>query len=165
MNLAKWLIAGKSVMSGREAISYRVRKQFYLPKFGPARNPFTTGGETAPIAATASSVPVAPATKDLDAGAQKPPADAPPPRATKSRWARKLNPVSLFRAAPAGPGRTVVQPELSLDRVKVVHNDLSDADVDVVPIKSRPATAPEGVSRAKKPWELLGDRLLKATTL
>ena len=34
-----------------------------------------------------------------------------------------------------------MQAELSLDRVKVVHNDLSDADVEIVPIKSR--TAPE----------------------
>ena len=31
-----------------------------------------------------------------------------------------------------------VQAELSLDTVKVVHNDLRDSDVEVVPIKSRP---------------------------
>jgi hypothetical protein len=40
-----------------------------------------------------------------------------------------------------------VQPDLSLDAVKVVHNDLSDADVEVVPVKSRsaaPASVPSG---------------------
>ena len=30
----------------------------------------------------------------------------------------------------------MVQPEFSLERVKVVHNDLADADVEMVPVKS-----------------------------
>jgi hypothetical protein len=53
-----------------------------------------------------------------------------------------------------------VQPELSLDRVKVVHNDLSDVDVAVVPIKSR--TVPEAVEPMLPPahggdaWSRLG---------
>ena len=47
----------------------------------------------------------------------------------------------LARLGAGGAKRRVpaVQAELSLDSVKVVHNDLSDADVEVVPIKSRPA--------------------------
>jgi len=50
--------------------------------------------------------------------------------------------------------------------VKVVHNDLSDADVEVVPIKSRPAVAEiHDLSPAKKSWEILGERLLRATAL
>ena len=51
-----------------------------------------------------------------------------------------------------------MQAELSLDAVKVVHNDLSDADVEVVPIKSRPA-APERADAAagrRKSWEMSG---------
>jgi hypothetical protein len=45
-----------------------------------------------------------------------------------------------------------VQSELSLDSVKVVHNDLSDADVEVVPIKSRTAarSGRAGLPPAKK---------------
>jgi hypothetical protein len=66
--------------------------------------------------------------------------------------------------APSG-AHPAVQTELSLDTVKVIHNDLSDADVEVVPIKSRPAAAVPESPPAKKAWEYLGERLLKATAL
>jgi hypothetical protein len=81
----------------------------------------------------------------------------------------KFNPLSILRAAlPAGktgrqenaakgPRGTVTQTELSLDSVKVVHNDLSDVDVEVVPIKSR-ATVPD-LPAPKKSWEFVGERL------
>jgi hypothetical protein len=50
--------------------------------------------------------------------------------------------------------------------VKVVHNDLSDADVEVVPIKSHPAALEIPVlSPAKKSWEVLGEHLLRVTAL
>ncbi len=52
---------------------------------------------------------------------------------------------------------TATQTELSLDSVKVVHNDLSDVDVEVVPIKSR-SGAPE-LPAPKKSWEYVGERL------
>ena len=32
--------------------------------------------------------------------------------------------------------------EFTLEKVKVVHNDLTDAEVEVVPMKSRPAREP-----------------------
>ena len=79
-------------------------------------------------------------------------------------WASKLNPLSIVRPSPvARPETPAVQAELSLDTVKVLHNDLSDADVEVVPIKSRPA--PPDLPPARKSWEILGERLLKATAL
>ena len=40
MNLGKLLVAGKSIINGGEEISYRVNRRVYLPKFGPAQNPF-----------------------------------------------------------------------------------------------------------------------------
>jgi len=54
-----------------------------------------------------------------------------------------------------------------LDRVKVVHNDLSDADVEVVPIKSR--TAPEGEpaltpANGGDPWSRLGAKIFGIKT-
>jgi hypothetical protein len=49
-----------------------------------------------------------------------------------------------------------VQAELSLEKVKVVHNDLTDAEVEVVPIKSRPAVPV--VPSSEKSWEVLGER-------
>ena len=62
--------------------------------------------------------------------------------ARAQQWAAKINQLWAVakpapQAAPAGPMPNV-QPELlSLDAVKVVHNDLSDADVEVVPMKSQ----------------------------
>jgi hypothetical protein len=61
--------------------------------------------------------------------------------AWRSKWAAKLT--ALFSRAsgkPAkvtltGPARAHVQGELALDRIKVVRNDLSDADLEVVPAK------------------------------
>lgn len=79
----------------------------------------------------------------------------------------KFNPLSILRAAlpthkavhseNSGHGQRgmATQTELSLDAVKVVHNDLSDVDVEVVPIKSR-ASAPE---QPRKSWEFVGERL------
>jgi hypothetical protein len=68
-------------------------------------------------------------------------------------WTEKLNP---FRAPTtvAPEMKPAVQPEFSLDAVKVVHNDLTDADVEVVPMKSRSA-APAAMSSG-----FLGDRQL-----
>jgi hypothetical protein len=67
----------------------------------------------------------------------------PAARPRKKLWAGKINPLSLWRSFhPSAPKKTQrpLQAELSLDRVKVVHNDLTDADVEVVPIKSRTAS-------------------------
>jgi hypothetical protein len=49
--------------------------------------------------------------------------------------------------------------------VKVVHNDLSDADVKVVPIKSRTTRemAVPVLSPPTKPWEFLAERMFQAT--
>ena len=57
-------------------------------------------------------------------------------------WKDKLNP---FRAPePVAPPLTnAVQAELSLESVKVIHNDLADADIEIVPVKSRTAATPE----------------------
>jgi hypothetical protein len=101
---------------------------------------------------------------------RKLPAVAPqaqPVRATT--WVAKLNPTSLFRSAPVAVDKGVmaVQTELSLEKVKVVHNDLTDADVEIVPMKSRPApeSARADSSPAKRSWEVLGERIMKATAL
>lgn len=164
MKLGKLLFAGKSVVNGSETISYRQNKQVALPKFVSPKNPFAPSKTPAePAAVPAKTEETAPAL----AAAPKTPAIS---GASKSlaAWTTKLNPASLWSGqAPAQPKTLpAVQTELSLDSVKVVHNDLSDADVEVVPIKSRPA-APEApaLAPAKKSWEILGERLLRATAL
>ena len=101
-------------------------------------------------------------------------------------WLKKLNPLVWWEnrkpAAPpsAVPGfnKAPVQGELSLDNIKVMRNDLSDADVEVVPMTARPpkvatpvgppigamgaaaAAAIPDLPPAKNAWEFLGERLL-----
>jgi hypothetical protein len=58
-----------------------------------------------------------------------------------------------------------VQGELSLDRIKVVRNDLSDADLEVIP--ARPPTAPvtranAGAARTESAWGRVTARVLGA---
>ena len=152
MKLGKLLFAGKSVMNGCAEVSYRENKQVVLPKFISPKNPF------APSKKEAAPEPVA---------AQK----LPPISGTSkslAAWTTKLNPSSLWSSPAPAEQKTLpaVQTELSLDAVKVVHNDLSDADVEVVPIKSRPAAAEiPALLPAKRSWEILGERLLRATAL
>ncbi|MDB6018904.1 MAG: hypothetical protein JWR19_3393 [Pedosphaera sp.] len=61
-------------------------------------------------------------------------------------WAKKLNPLAYLpaRKASAQPvrtrvARTPVQTELSLERVKVIRNDLTEADLEVIQARPVPA--------------------------
>jgi hypothetical protein len=187
MKLGTLLAAGKSIMKGHVEVSYRASRQVYLPKFGSVKNPFKP--ETAPaspeIAAPApAATPAAPrATRaaqgtaipatvnSLAAIKQKLPALSAMAEKKSMDWAGKFNPASIFRKTTvkggSKPSDSVVkapkpggaQAELSLDSVKVLHNDLTDVDVEIVPMKSRPAAAkPEA---PKKSWEFLGEQLFR----
>jgi hypothetical protein len=163
MKLGKLLFAGKSVVNGCETVSYRENKQVALPRFVSPKNPFAPSkapAETVSAPAKNGTVPALTATQKMPpiSGASK----------SLAAWTTKLNPASLWGGAAAAQQKTLpaVQTELSLDAVKVVHNDLSDADVEVVPIKSHPAASEIPVlSPAKKSWEVLGEHLLRVTAL
>jgi len=163
MNLGKLLFAGKSVVNGCATVSYHENKQAVLPKFISPKNPFgppKAPAETAPAPAKNESA------RPSVAAPKMPPISGTPK--SLAAWTTKLAPSSFWSGAAAAEQKTLpaVQAELSLDTVKVVHNDLSDADVEVVPIKSRPAAAEiPALSPAKKSWEILGERLLRATAL
>ena len=144
MNLVKLLVAGKSIIGGRQELAYHMSDHAYLPKFISPKNPFTPPVKAEP----APKAVVAPIKKGIASDGTKtqklPTFPAARPRG--ATWVSKLNPISIWRGSPppATPKmQRPLQPELSLDRVKVVHNDLSDVDVEIVPIKSR--TAPEPV--------------------
>ncbi len=166
MNLGKLLAAGKNIAGGREEISYHVNKHVYLPKFSPAKTPFkfpVKAGPTKAVAETAAA-PVKKEIAPVAAKTQKLPTLPAAPSCPVS-WVGKLNPVSLWRGSPQPDAQPSVQSELSLDEVKVVHNDLSDADVKVVPIKSRTAheMAVPVLPPPKKSWEFLAERMFQAT--
>lgn len=186
MKLGKLLAAGTSIIKGQGNVSYRSSKQIYLPKFVSPKNPFQpqavqpvaeTSGQTdlSPMAEEANAprptrlappeVPVAAPIKTVAAKTQKIPALSAVSE-KKSGWAGKLSPKSILKAvAPKTIAQSSLdvqkpaetQAELSLDSVRVVHNDLSDVDVEVVPMKSR--STPSEKKPAKKSWEALGERL------
>jgi len=156
MNLGKLLGVGKSFLSGRGMAKYREDKRVYLPKFNPEKNPFTpSSGEPAPAPA--------PLAKNFSA----------PPVAVKKTpgpvrsvsWKDKLNP---FRTPEpcAPPMVNAVQTELSLDAVKVIRNDLTDADIEVVPVKSQTVSAPDThllpADRSDRhAWEVMDGRVVR----
>ncbi len=157
MNLGKLLGAGKTFFGGGSLVSYRQNKRVYLPKFNSEKDPFTPKpAEPAPadkLEEKQISVPVA-----AKARAHSPLAVA---KSARGGWTMKLNP---FRAPePVAPPPVAVQPEFSLDTVKVVHNDLADADIEIVPVKSQVVASVETpvLAPARKPWEFLGESLLR----
>lgn len=157
MSLLRLLTTGKSLVGiGDSETRYRVTRQRLVPRFGPAENPFcakaktssaqpdkgTAAGEASPLGRekpTNSLCGLVPAV--LVGSQRRPLAGMLRSRGTAlwHAWAGRLGAL-LFRsrgkAAAVGVLRTTrlpVQGELLLDRVKVVRNDLSDADLEVIP--------------------------------
>jgi hypothetical protein len=165
-----------------------------LPKLSPAEVAPATPNNTqrlstlgaliadreASVAASRNSHPVQPAepAKALE------PAKAPEPPAVVDSWLKKINPMVWFNRKPAEPKPAIprfskphapVQGELSLDNIKVMRNDLSEADVEVVPAKVRApkvmaAPAPQAAAAAvmaipdlppaTRAWEFIGEHLM-----
>jgi hypothetical protein len=141
MNLGKLLGAGRSFFGGSVVVSYREDKRVYLPKFNSLKNPFEpkSAGEATTVALPNPATAVRPVAAPQVSPAKLPVFTAPKP-ARAGNWADRFNP---FRGPePVAPELVKpVQTELSLQAVKVLHNDLSDADVEVVPVKSRTMAA------------------------
>lgn len=160
MNLGKLLGAGKSFFGGGGAVKYREDKHIYLPKFNAEKNPFASvAAESTPEPAKTQKIP------EIAAKTQRIPL-SPAARPTRAiSWKDKLNP---FRASEsvAPPMVGAVQTELSLDAVKVIRNDLTDADIEVVPVKSQTVSAPETpvlpVDRSDRhAWEVMDGRVVR----
>ena len=149
MSLLRLLTAGKSLLGVSAAESrYRVTRERLLPQFGSPKNPFMSTGRSEPTLAEARPS----ANRRGSQGESREPAAAREGGALRLRaaallsgWKAKIGwllPRPLSKTVkPAIPRFTKppVQGELSLDKIKVVRNDLSDADLEVVPAKS-PAT-------------------------
>lgn len=139
MTLANLLAMGRSFFKGHDAPTYRATRRGFVPQFNSGKNPFApkTAAEKKPsVQPAAAAAPVKPVVK--------------PMRVTK--WADKLNP---FRAPE--PVRTFTraeQPELSLQTIKPVQNDLSESDIERVPAKSQ-TLQPAPVKSTASAWELV----------
>jgi len=165
MSLVRLLTSGKSLIGFQDSPNgYRVTQQRLLPQFGPARNQFSSkaesnggqaqglslqanGGEGASKAGRGVSSSGGMAAAGSVGGQGFP----------GVWWHRAAALFNLVRAKLGGwfgaaRGKVVkpaipqfpkppVQGELSLDRVRVVRNDLRDADLEVVPAGERAARA------------------------
>jgi len=86
------------------------------------------------------------------------PAAQPPAKQSRPGWTTRLNP---FRPPEPEMPPVAEQTQFALDSVKVVHNDLTDADVEVVPVKSHAQVPPAVLPPTRQAWEYLGEKLLK----
>ena len=182
MSLVRLLTSGKSLIGLNSVASrYRMRSKNPLPKFGSVQNPFSTTrpeppdspAESGPTvtptlapaevaAANLKDTAVLPPIRDIPAPPEAAPRSQPPARrdGRLQHWLRLMNPFSWWRGRDAtgprsalpGLNRLPVQGELSLDHITVVRNDLSDADVEVVPVRiAGPAAAEPATEPPAKP--------------
>jgi hypothetical protein len=143
MSLGKLLATGRSLMASQGgAHRYRANKRVALPKFGSLKNPFASGAqqeraEARPTAAVPTEAKVRATNAPASPAALRKPV---PVRLSKwaSGWSAKLNPFGIWRrrratgleTTDAGTSAVPVQRELSLESVRVVCNDLTDADAE-----------------------------------
>lgn len=182
MSLGRLLAAGKSLVGGRgHEGRYRVDKRVALPKFISPRNPFAAPAKTEVSSEDVESSSLSPAAEPVAAAAK---ANVDTMGKTDQRisigtravrwlgeWRQKLNPLPRVVKPPARSAiprftKAPVQTELSLDHVKVVRNDLSDADLEIVPVQapiaSLPAKPEEKFALAGSTWDRLTTKFFGA---
>jgi len=196
MSLLRLLTSGKSLVGLRNSDGrYQVTRQRWLPKFGSKKNPFRTRsglvqapvvGEAhaalpaKPLASTFGPAPTAVAIACEPDSPGKPGKNNSVPKRARSTFAESARvyvsrlAAGLIRSQPkaARPviprvGHSLVQGELSLDRVKVVRNDLSDSDLEIVRSKAEPsaterprsAEQPEQPVLSERTWNRVAGRL------
>jgi len=181
MSFGKLLAAGRSFVGGQGVGRYRLNPGARLPKFISPKNPFAQPPKDAVVQTVSSEAPAQNLpNQDADTGARAASVNSFSKDAARvsvrSKFripfvggARKLNPLQLFsrrRAKPRSAEPRVdekpVQGELSLERVRVVRNDLADADLD--------GSSPGGVRGGRKPspgegaWGRLSARVFGTET-
>ena len=165
-------------VGGNRPGRYKIAEQGLLPKFAPVGRPVwrapktksdeapaksnqpaagTTAAESAaPVLPSDSGVASLVAESTTEGGAM---ASRPPPvvhagvTAASAKWFRLRRTPFVNRAV--APDEIPVQAELSLDSVKPVRNDLSDADLEVVLAKPGRVVPPPARTRLFRP-ELSG---------
>jgi hypothetical protein len=199
MSLGKLLTAGKSLVGLNGPARYQLRKGA-LPKFDSARNPFARPPEPetepqlpkmTPAEIAAANLKKTQHIPSLVEVAEREKAEEAAKAAEAAKvvagpvdsWLKKLNPLVWFENRKPAPAKSAiprfnkppVQGELSLDNIKVMRNDLSDADVEVRPMKIKVSVSDVGSASAgaaaaamvvpdlppaRDAWEFLGERLL-----
>ncbi len=142
MNLTQLLAVGKSFIGMRsERSPYELRQENLLPKFGSDRE------IVAPI----------PSESALDDST------------TRSAFAVSKKPTFRTSFIPKKRNSTMdrpsIQGSLALEEVKVMRNDLLDADLELAPVKNRIETIfPTRIAR-NTGWSRLGSKLMEMTSV
>jgi len=118
-----------------------------VPLFdGKPKTPPAPAAPKTPVAPVKAKEPlretIQPARPELKSMPARPATAARKPAAFGG-WVTRINPLPLLRLLKPGankspkprPARAAVQGELSLEKVKVVRNDLNDADVELLPAR------------------------------
>jgi hypothetical protein len=154
MSLMRLLSMGRSLNEVKSVGRYHVPRELGLPQFRTGKLSVKAAAQPSPKPEAAQTAPVA---------------------ASKTNgWFKRANPF----AAPSAEGQATapVQAELTLDKVKVVRNDLTEADFEIVPKqelprqadikpyrkRNQPAAVPAHDMLGAKAWNWLGSRLFGA---
>lgn len=189
MSLVRLLTAGKSLVGLKQTGSrYHLTNQRLLPKFEPKKNPFGPGtpDHTAASVLPSPSAPAAeskslhealkPATETTKVSAREVMQNRESFLRRLWRWGcstvgrlRFWRRRSQLRSGARTQPKRLFQAELSLEAVKVVRNDLTDSDFEIVAsraptdakrLASVPATAEAALANGR--WGKMADRLFGA---
>jgi hypothetical protein len=186
MGLMQLLAVGRSLGKiGDQPSRYKMTQQTLLPRFGSVKAP----EEQVPVVGSNNQKPAKPALKQSSPGfaaandrkkmsaVQPKPQETEVPKAVAAkpafplgRWTLFKNPFSKTPKPKPKPEEAVVQSELSLDMVRPVRNDLTDADLELVqpPKRSQEkntlqATQPEPAATLPSPsWARINTQFFGA---
>ncbi|HET7626120.1 MAG TPA: hypothetical protein VFM25_12725 [Verrucomicrobiae bacterium] len=191
MSLGRLLTSGKSLVGLQNATSrYEMRNKNLLPKFGSEKNPFTTAKPESLKSSSDGKFQVeshAPmnaeemAAENLKRGRQLPEVASLKENSSGNPavfmkaftgiggWVKKFNPISRLKNRKPPEARRAIQPfgkpavqgELSLENIKVMRNDLSDADLEIVPAKPAAKESPMNEPRIESAKAERRDELIK----
>lgn len=171
MSLMRLLTMGRALNEVKGAGRYHIPREVGLPRFNFGKPAMKISSAPA-VKAAAGEAQATPATVGetttvAAAGGVRKPASG--------GWLKRSNPFAAAQPQPVA-AKSPVQAELTLDKVKVVRNDLTEADFEIVPKQelprqselkpyrkpNRPASVPEDDVLGAKAWNWLGSRLFGA---
>jgi hypothetical protein len=185
MSFTRLLAAGQSIAGiKKQPGPYKMNPDSHLPQFTPVPKPVVAATTSAvcpveqvapaPEPAAVTPSPVQPVTETAVSAASETTATS----KSAGRGFRAFFAHLLARFAQVGTGRRPTLPakassrarirvELSLDQLKVVCNDLSDSDFEVLKVRKRPVNQSEQTKNTAKTqplgmvWNRLSARLLR----
>jgi len=158
MSLVRLLSTGKSLVGGatKDTSRYRMGNPGMLPKFGSAGKTVLNGKkEAVPVSMVCESEKMeeCPQVQEPTEVSAKPRRERVSLPAIYRGWMgrikARISRIYVKRARPAAlrSPKPAVQTELSLDKVRVVRNDLSETDLEIVPGKAASGRSHSTVTR------------------